>query len=100
MTYITREMFEERTKGLNAAANGKIFLESVEGRDEKFVNFLETLKTDEATHYYAKNLQLYLYCRIMDWMIENDFLANRKKDGSRAVLASDIAMMLLLEMKG
>ena len=100
MTYISKEKYEERTKMLNAVANGRAFLESEEGKNAELVKFLNALKTDRNTEYYAKHLQFYLFCMIMEWFIENDFLPNKKADGSRVVIASDIAATTFLEMKG
>lgn len=93
MTYITREMMKER-EDLTEATK---FLGTEAGQDRKLLAFLNDLTNNRNTLYYRKNLKFYVYCQIMDWFLENDFLHEKKGDG-RALIAGYLATKVCLEI--
>ena len=95
MTYMTREMMR-RNENVNAA---NAFLKTDLGKNPELLALIDEIKGNRLTLYYRKNLKLYIFCRVMDWFIEKDFLSD-KKGGERVVVASNLAEKICLDLGG
>ena len=86
----------EIAKQVMAANN---FLKTEEGKNKELLSFINKLIHDRETYYYIKILKFYLFCKLMDWFIEKDFLSNEKGE-DRVFIARDLATKICLDIGG
>ena len=79
--------------------NAKNFLNTEEGKDAELLGFINEILQDKNIYCYGRNIKLYIFCKIMDWFISNEFLKDRKGE-DRVWIARDLATKICLDIGG
>lgn len=106
MTYMTKEMLEENVR-INSAlfygTNSKIvaaeeFLRTEEGHNKDLLALINNILNSRETLYYAKCFRFYIFCVLIEWFIEKDFLPT-KRGGERVLVASNLSYKIANDLE-